>query len=163
MGSPAHACSGQGQCLLLTWSPSAAPLPPLAQSIIHSGGREHPLCCYYPLPDGGKQWDNLSFHLLLARWDTAGQLAPTAALRAPHGHATRVPPETMAEQGCSPSPDSLQQPAALHCRHCHLDPFHLHTLVSTRDAPQPMSAKGTWRNASIALFLSSRISCETLT
>lgn len=66
---------------------------------------------------------------------------PWAALRAPHGHATRVPPRSMAEQGCSPSPVSIQQPAALHCWHCYLYPFHLHTLVSIRNVPQLVPAR----------------------
>lgn len=74
-------------------------------------------------------------------WDTAGELAPMAALRGPHGHTTRVPPKSMAEQGCSPSPDSIQQPAALRCWHCHLHPFHPRTLVSICDAPQPMPTR----------------------
>lgn len=102
-----------------------SPHPPMAQTVIHSGGREHPLWCYYPLLDGESTRIASPSISSCLRWDTAGQLAPMAA----HGHATKGSPQVHGKQSCSHSPDSIQWLAALHCWYCHVHPFHFCTIA----------------------------------
>lgn len=138
---PPHGCSGQGQRLS---SPGAAQQPlfhpwPRASFVQGEEGILHAAVTHSQLErSNGTASPSMSSW---PGWDTARQLAPMAALRFPHGHASSIPPKSTAEQGCSPGPESMQQPAALPCWHCHVHPFHLHTLVSIHGAPQLMPAR----------------------
>lgn len=139
-GPPSTPSSGQGQRLPLPWSSLADPLAPLPQSIIPTGGREHVLCCCHPLPDGGIYSTASPSTPSWPRWDTAAQLNPTAAPRAPHAPAIRVlslsHPECRAGQSRA-APQPRPHPAALCCWHCHSHPFPPH---HGRGAPQPVLA-----------------------
>lgn len=123
----------------------------------HSFRRKRMWWCYYPLLDGKSTRIASPSISSCLKWDTAGQLAPMAALRAPHGRASKGTPKVHGKQSCSRSPDSIQRPTVSAAG----------TAISTLSTSAPLlfslCFKSTRRNASGALFLHSRNSCETLT